>query len=401
MRLNKKIIVVLCTVFAVALISALIVVFILPKLTKEHETVTEVLQDTEPSVVKPDEIYPFTTGDVTELCNVRFRVNGRLVSDSAKTGVVDYVNDATDSEESTTRALYVSMHETDRTEVEEAVRDYMTGSYDGIYTYLDASVETDDLINYYYAVFGENVALFYSPTINQYISVIPCDGGYLYVYCDEEFYVTRDTPTRIFDNPTKTPLTTHTFSRLEQNAVDNTIKKLLDAGYTTDAQETDESPVSYESTTAELTYTNASDNETRDQLAKYDTYHWNADGTSNDTSYVLDLNSVAIKNSRWTLVESSAYSFTDNGLNLAKLYGSRTTDSLKITGVMTNKLSTPRPWVLVIELLDEDERLLGVRVVDERKHTIDGNGTMDFEMEIKANEQMQIANIKHLQFIMY
>lgn len=397
MKLNKKIIIALCGLAAV-LVIGLGAVFTVFKLIKKSEVAPTLLHQTESASDLPSEMYPLTEGDVTELYNVRFRVNGRLMSSSVKTGVVDYVHTNADDEQS---ALFVSMQEGEREDVENAVLDYMNGDYDAIYTYLDTDEDTNDLLNYYYNVMGQTVVLFYNTSSDKYISVIPCDGGYLYAYCSDEFFVTHDTPTRIFDDPTKSPLTSHSFSRLERNAVDNTVRKLLDAGYSVETPTAEDTTLNYESSTAELTYTNASDNETRDQLAKYATYHWNADGTSSDTSYVLDLTSAVIKNSRWTLVESSSYSFTDNGLNLAKLYGTRTDDSLKITGVMSNKLSTPRPWVLVVELLDENEQLLGVRVIDERKHTIDGNGSKDFELEVRADEQTQIANIRHLQFIMY
>lgn len=368
--------------------------YIQPKFFSKTSTVitkpdTQVRNDSGPGYIEP-----ITGTDVTLLYATRFRVNGKLTSVSdAKSGVSTYTDI-----EGNMHTLYAAHYPFETSVVQRAIDDYAIGDYAAIQDYLEFK-NKDNLEYLYYTLEGKFCPLIYDGESDTYATVIPYTDGYVYAYCDDEFYITEDVPTRIFGSATEDQLTTHTYSELERNASDNTIAALLEEGYGVQEDVTEKVEPNY--VTSSLTYTEDADNATRDQMALYGNYKWNNDGTSPDTSVVLDITSPSVKASEWVLKESSVYSWSDNSLRLTQLFGSRTDSDFKIAGTVTNQLKSPRPWVLVLEFLNQDGELIGVRTVDCRTKPLDAEGEDTFKLVVESGHEIPISDIYSVQFIIF
>lgn len=339
----------------------------------------------------PQSVSPLYEGDVIKLNGFNFRVEGIIEEQPA-----DYETSARYYRDDVEKNIsYIIMD--DSNDIKETIVNYINGYYTE-YKICLGLADTGDYEYYMYDVMDQTVTVLHDVATDKYYTILPMSEQYMIVTADTEFYLTTDKATIIFGNPEENPMTAHTYSTYELGAITNTQAALrkTDAGFV--ATNTTYSP---STSTNVITYTNESDDKTRAQMAKYGEYKWNSDGTSSDTKVTLDLTSAIAKASQWILASDSTYSWSDNGLSVSGLQATKSAEQFTLKGTVSNLLSTERPWVLVVKLLDDKGGLLSVKVVDMRNMPLAGKQKAEFSVLATAKEDIPVEKIKSIQFDIY
>ena len=395
MRNKKILLLAICSIVFIIVLGILLVLLISKKPTTSAtaQDVVEVTPVTEDVSREdcPNHITPLREGAVVAIKDLHFRIDGEL-----KEQPDDYDTIITYYKEDIIHTLqYFSVADT--VDVKAIIIDFINGDYTE-YKELLSINESDECVYYSYEILGQTVTLVSDTTTGLYYSIIPVGEEYLLISADTEFYLTEDRITTVLGDPEQTPMVKHTYSTYETQAIANT-KALLqesNVGFVATGN--------YGTTTSNssvITYTSEADNKTREQMAKYASYKWESDGTSKDTKLSLDLTSAIAKSSQWILSAESVYSWSDNGLKLSGLQATKSSVQFTLKGTVTNLLATERPWVLVIKLLDKDGALLKVEVVDSRSTPLSGCADTEFSILTTSSEDVDINEIKSIQFDIY
>lgn len=331
-------------------------------------------------------------GDVVKLYGYRFRVPGSLYEVPNESAVTfNYMSNETG--DNMTVHVYTG---NDMEGILTALDDYFYGDILNLMTYFPVSVLEENLDCYEQVTPEGSIAIIYNDGNQKYYMFVPISEMYLLIESDEMIYMTESAETVVFSNPADDPMTEHTYSMYEVTAIENTRNQLTDgatAGSTADLRT--------DVPTGGVSYTSEADDETRKEILNYESFKWNPDGTSDNTSASLDVNSTTAKASEWVLASQSAYSFTDNGLRLHTLRATRNNESFSVEGKVTNQLPTDRPYVLCVKFLNSQHELLGVGVVDKRPEPISGNGVAEWSYILKTDSGIDLQDIYALQFYMY
>lgn len=341
---------------------------------------------------RPDTIYDNNKGDVVKFNGYKFRIGGTLVStETVSQGYVDYIAFDGSNHSITSQLCYGN------DEILTAVDEYIQGDYKSLQNHLPVPTLDDNLECYMQDTPDGVIAEIYDLGSMKWYMFVPMTDVYMLLTSDDMIMMSRSAETVIFGDPSTDPMTTHTYSMYEANAVENTRNALTDGEY---------NPVSGEELNTEVqgtsaTYTSAADNETRKQMLNMGNYVWKPDGTSEDTNMIVDLTSTTAKASEWVLTTSSPYAFSDNALRLHSLKAVRNAEAFTVSGKLTNQLSTERPYVIIIKFLNSNDELLGLRVIDKRNEKIPPNDVADWSYILSVDSGISIGDINALQFEIY
>lgn len=355
---------------------------------KTEEAVGEIVEElptdvvTEPLVTLPEYVeVPSRKTDVCSIYGINFKLSGSILNDTgASNGIVTYSSD-----EDAITDISATRH-VDIDSAVYAVSEAIQGCYEPIQEYFSDDMLNADLEYYYYSVAGESYMMYmFAHDTEVYYSIVPCYPNYMVVESTQPFYVTLDPQTIKFGDPGKDPMKKHVRSTYEEQAVTNTLRMLASSG------DGDSSGTSL--------FNGSADVARRTKMLSYNNIDWNPDGTNNKTADSLDTTSIAAKASQWTLRATSQYTYSENGLKLYGLYGTKSNSSFSVQGTVENLFEDPRPWVIMLKYLDVDSNIVAVKVLDYTKKPIPGNGSGTFSCDITS--EIDLGAITAIQFEMY
>ena len=353
----------------------------------DNTVIDEWLPDTDIETV-----YEERQGDVVNIYNYKFRVPGTLFEiPSRSASMFNYI--ALESGDTLTVSCSQLL---DLDAVKEAITDYYYGDFDGLLTYLPVNVQEDNITCYSQSTFDGEVPILYNEGDETYYMFVVASDVCLLMSSHEMLYLTNDAETVIFGDPSKDPMTYHTYNMYETTAIENTRNKLTDGTYVG-------TPNDMHTATSQANndYTSEADNTTRRQMISNASYTWNGDGTSSDTTSTIDITSPTAKASEWVLTTQTSYSYTDNALKLHTLKATRNASMFVVDGSVTNQLSSVRPYVMLIKFLDSDGQLLYVGVVDKRPEPIEGNGVSEWSYTLNSDTGVDLYEVYSLMFELY
>lgn len=325
------------------------------KYGKSHVTIDEIYEYEEIE-------YPVDNGDVVSITdyNIHVRVNGTVTDDSyADYGHITY---ASANQGNVPQKLNIEVRTTNTEEWRNAILDYFEGNETAILDYSGIAYKVDNCKFYQESAKTGRIASLFNGGTSLYYMFYDATDSIVILSSTEPFAVTTDKVTVHYGNPKANPMTYHTYSNYEVLAAANTRRELLDG----DKDEDSKSPYQTDKVTGTSeTYTSTSDNNKRRQMVSYNSYKWNKDGTSDNTTLTLDISSAAAIASQWVLT-AETYNYENAGLKLYGLGGSRSNSELIISGTISNSIDAERPYVIVLKYLNQNNELLGITVLDYR-----------------------------------
>lgn len=341
---------------------------------------------------QPSVIYDNNKGDVVKFNGYKFRIGGTLLdTESISQGYTDYVAFDGNNHNISSQLCYGN------DDLLDAIDAFIQGDYVPIQGFIPVPTIDVNLECYIQDTPEGVLAEVYDAGSEKWYMFVPLTDVYMLLTADDMIMMSRSAETVIFGDPSRDPMTEHTYSMYESNAIENTRNALTDGEYLPSADE----DLNTEVQGSSATYTSAADNETRKQMLNMGNYNWKSDGTSEDTNMIVDLTSTTAKASEWVLTTSSPYAFADNALRLHSLKAVRNAESFTVTGKLTNQLSSERPYVIIVKFLNSDSELLGLRVIDKRNEKIPPNDVADWAYVLSADSGVSIGDINALQFEVY
>lgn len=366
----------------------------------------------------PEVTGPDAKGDIVEIDENRFQINGTATPNATKAGYV-YYSSATDSNAS----HYVQYKEViDKNSVDgfhKSLTSYFEGNAEGLVSLLGINTQAENVTAYQQTFTDGAIPVLYDEGSEQYFMYLDCGTTYYLLQCDEPFIVSDAKVTMHYNSAGDDPMTAHAWSTYEAGAIDNTRQKMMSkddqlSSYT-NPSELEVGQANSGTTSVDMSgneYTNQSDTSTatelymtpedeaaREIILSYGTKKFLADGSAEDGSTNIDISSTSALASQWVLTETQ-YTYTDYGITLNGLSGRRTSTLFEINGVASNTISSTRPWVLCVKFMGEDNTLLGVKVIDNRNNPIPADGTSDFSVQLGASDEIDFAKIVAIQFAM-
>lgn len=372
----------------------------------------------------PEVTYPNEHGDVVEIDENRFQVNGEAVANTSTQAGYCYYASADDSNAS----HYIQYKEVvDKGSVDgfhNALVSYFEGDKAGLTTLLPVNTVEENVQAFQQTFTDGAIPVLYDSGSEMYFMFLDCVSSYYLLQCDEPFVVSEDKVTLHYGNAGDDPMRTHAWSTYEAGAIDNTRRALADKdsvlnSYTNPdldnigssagqasagAPSIDQSGNEYTNTSEvdsqSQLYMTPEDDAARELLVSYGSKKFGEDGTAEDGSTTIDISSTSALASQWVLTETQ-YSYTDYGITLNGLSGRRTSSLFEINGSASNTLSASRPWVLCIKFMGENNVLLGVKVIDNRNSPIPADGVSEFSVQLGASDEIEFSRIVAIQFAVH
>lgn len=358
---------------------------------------TEATQVAEVNENEPTLLDDFIVGDVVKLFDLCFQVNG-IVTEvyTPSYGYATYhcISDETGEDE----AVTIEAVEADcvTLELNDAIVAYQHGEPGDLLPY--TNIKSEQLECFGYESYDGYVPIIHDLESDVYTMVVPMEtNSYMQVTSKRDFRLVNESPTAVYTDPGTHAMTDYTYSTYEISAINNTKSAILGDAFLPEVAESVDVSTEVESGK----YTSMPDQYIREAMLKYETYKWEKDGTTKDSTDILDISSAATLASQWTLSESSSYSWVNCGLKLSGLSGVKSNDGFAIKGTVTNMLNNDRPWVLVIKYIDGSGNLLGVRCVDRTTDTIAPFEDTTFTHTVPADKEVDVNAIKAVQFEIY
>lgn len=378
------------------------------KIMSDTTELTTISKNAGSATVSIDEKYPYEEltgvdpeGDVIKLsdADVKIQING-ICTDSNKDsyGIYKYAQ----SETKVSQTMTVEHRKQDFEALSAAYDSYLYGDKMALAKAAGIVLEETNAKFFVQHYREFDVPFVYSEGTLTYTAFIPLNEEFLLVSAKDPFYVSSDKISVHYGDPSQDPQRSHTYSKYEELASLNQIRMLMENKVKDENGVLDEIDTPYQTSgvlgTAE-TYTSKADNATRAQLVSYAEYDWKENGTSSETSMMVDTTSVRAKQSEWKLT-STVYSYEYAGLQLLNLSGQRTSSMLTISGTIMNQVDAERPYVIVVKFIGEDDVLLGLQVIDNRESPLKASAHAEFTASVKA-EDVKIADVVAIQFDIY
>lgn len=348
---------------------------------------------------------PDVYGDVFAISgysNIRVKINGVLTSTSPDFyGSYTYSSINDNASESVNVSHMQSGYETFR----NAYIDYLNGVPESLLDSYGFPYREEN-ITYYQQSYADYVVpvIFNDATKLYYMFIDTDDETFFVITCKEPISLTKEKATVHYGDPAKNVMLYHTYSKYEEWAAEKQLLALedTDKNKNTSGVNTDNNPyTSGDVVGTSETYTSSSDNSKRALMATYGNYTWKADGTSDQTSTILDISSDSAKKSEWN-IKSTSYSYSVAGLSIIKLSARAENGTFSLTVYVNNTLAAERPYVAVIKYLDASGNLIGVKAVDKRSTPIEANGVDNFTVDINSTtDNCKIEDINSIQFEIY
>lgn len=365
--------------------------------------------------------YPDDSGDIVAIDENKFKINGKSSNTGSDSSGYVYYSSVDDSNASHYIEYSEVLDSGSVSSFHDALGKYFEGDLDVILPLLPVQA-VDGNIKAYQQTFTDGaIPVLYDAGSGQYIMLLDCISSYYVLTCDEPFIVSDARVTMHYGNAADDPLTEHAWSTYEAGAIDNTRRALLDedaalgsytdpgtvttntnqngGGSYTDSNGDSYTPASEVAESSAL-YVTPEDDAARELLVSYGSKTFSEDGTADDGSGAIDISSTSAVASQWVLTETQ-YSYTDYGITLNGLSGRRTSTLFEINGSASNTISAARPWVLCIKFMGEDNKLLGVKVIDNRSNPIPADGVSDFTMQLGASDNIEFSDIVAVQFAVH
>lgn len=358
----------------------------------------------------PDAPEPEARGDVISIDENRFKINGISSDDSYNTqpGYVYY------STFETNLSRFVQFEEVlDSNKVDlfhNALVDYFSGNASAFLSIMSANMLEENIIAYQQNFTEGAVPVFWDEGTGRYYLLLDCVTSYYVVSSMDPILVTDASATVHYAKASDDPLTSHSWSTYEAGAIDNTRQALMDSedGEMTAYTQSNVGEVYTDSTGQNYTmesntqsntqlYASEADEQARAVLVSYSNKEFDELGNALDGSCKLDISSTTAMRSQWLLTQTQ-YSFTDNGITINGLSGSRSSSAFEISGNASNTISSRRPWVLCVKFMGENNTLLGVRVVDNRSNPIPADGVSYFTVNLDSSDNIDFSKIVAIQF---
>ena len=355
----------------------------------------------------PDAPEPDVSGDVVAIDENRFKIHGTTSADTEIQANYVYYADLEDSSSKYVR--YEEVLDTNKLDAfHNALVRYFSGDNGAFVDLLPVNTTDDSIIAYQQNFTDGAIPVMYDSMSENYFMFLDCGTSYYRLQCEDPFVVTDAKVTVHYASAADDPLLSHAWSTYEAGAIDNTRQSLMDGAgnkaYDSENKYTDANGNTYTGTSnikpSSTTYLSEADDQARALLVSYGNKIFNEQGLSDDGSGAIDISSIEALKSQWLLTETQ-YSYTDNGITINGLSGSRSSTSFEISGNATNALSSSRPWVLCIKFMGDGGKLLGVKVIDNRSNPIPAKGVSYFTMSLTPEEGIQFADIVALQFAVH
>lgn len=340
--------------------------------------------------------------------DIKLRINGKLTDDSMSTyGKYVYSSAKSHSE----KTLEVTDKTSNVDKFHEALAAFWKGDTSLLFT-SDATglvFDTNDVTWSQCSSSKGNVPIAYVESSKTYYMFVDCDktekdkAHFIYITSEEPFTLTDDKVTVHYGDPKANPQTTHSYDAIYETwAASATVKEKMNDTETVDSYNaTTDKYASTSSSGTASTYTSTSDDDIRKKMVSLSDYTFTADGKSDETSLIVDISSDNAKASQWTLT-SSSYSYSYAGLKVYALQGNRTSDSFYVEGTISNTLDAVRPYVIVVKYLDSNNKLLGVKVIDNRESPLSSKDAATFNISISpTRDKIDIQKITSVMFEVY
>lgn len=340
---------------------------------------------------------PEEKGDVIRLkdTNVRVQING--VQSNKQADSLNYVayKSLTDK---VNKTITIEERTSGIADMRNAVNEFWHDEPAALLNAYGMSYDESEMNYYQQSYKTGNIPVAFNVRTNTYYMFVDCDKTFVVISCDEPFIVTDGIVTAKYGDPSKDVMKSHTYSKYEEFAAENTRRELLEK----EEMESTENPYKEGDVIGTSdTYTSKKDNQTRDQIVAYTKFEWKEDGTCKNTTTKIDLTSEEAKKSEWVLTQTT-YSYTHAGLTLSNLSAKRSSTEFTIGGNVNNTLDAERPYVIAIKFMGADNTLLGLKVIDKRNKPLDKKGVATFETTVTAEkDKIDTAKIVAVQFELY
>lgn len=349
--------------------------------------------------------FTYTEGDVISVSTgedskpLKVKLSGVMTDDSYQDYGYYYYSDP-DNISATLTVLNGDLTE----DISSAVHDFWYGDTSRLFpTITGGQSNSSDLTFYQCSLpIGDYPAL-YDPNTKLFYMLVTNSERYTILQAPNPFILTTDKVTVHFGDPSINYPTAHSYSSYETLAAENTIRKIKEKEAAGDEEVVFDNPYqTAPETQNDMTSTNYvtdTDNSRRDQMVKLGEYTWDSEGHSTETSLTVDISSVSALQSQWVLTATS-YTYEVAGLRISALNANRSSSLFTISGNINNTLTMERPYVMVLKFLDSQNKLLGIKVLDNRYPPLSPQGVNVFSVSVGADE-FPIANIASVMFDCY
>ena len=335
-------------------------------------------------------------GDVIQIKNslLKVLINGQLTdSDKADYGRYDYSQLGTNY----AKSFFVEDRSSNFETFKKAYDAYFNGDPGALFDAYGVAYQPENLTFYQQSYREYMIPFIHNEATHSYYAFLPEGDKFYVMSCEDVFNISTDKVSVHYGNAKLNPQLKHTYSDYEQLAAANTIAKLIQKKKEIESME---SPyVSAGVTGTAETYTSSSDNNLRKQMVSYTNYDWAPDGTAEGTTLTIDTTSARAKASEWVLT-ATTYSYTNAGLQVLNLQGTKSSTKLEISGNILNTLETERPYVVVVKYVNEARELVGIEVIDNRTNALLGNSYHNF-MSALYSKDADIESVVAVQFEVY
>ena len=353
----------------------------------------------------PDAPEPYIGGDVVAIDENRFRINGTTSDDlDVQQNYVYYSNFEDNSSCFLQYEEILDKNAIDRFHI--ALQDYFSGDSSAFLQLIPVNTTPEAITAYQQNFTDGAIPVFYDNFTQNYFMFLDCVTSYYRLQCTEPFVISDDKVTVHYASAADDPLTEHAWSTYEAGAIDNTRQQLMDGTLDSYTQSgyVDGSGNQYTGNSNlqsnDALYMSDADEQARALLVSYGNKKFDEKGNALDGSGAIDISSVVAQRSQWLLTETQ-YSFTDNGITINGLSGSRSSSYFELSGNATNTVSSSRPWALCVKFMGEGNTLLGVKVIDNRSNPIPADGVSYFTVKLDSSDDIVFGDIVAVQFAVH
>lgn len=335
-------------------------------------------------------------GDVIQMKNSQLKVQiSGVLTDREKSeyGRYDYSQIGTN----TSKSFFIEDRSSNFDEFKEAYDAYFADNPSMLFDVYGVAYQPENLTYYQQSYREYTIPIIHNEATKSYYAFLPEGENFYIMSCEDVFNISTEKVTVHYGNPKLDPQMRHTYSDYEELAAKNTIEDLIQKKKELEDME---SPyVSSGVTGTADTYTSSSDNNLRKQMVSYGDYEWGADGTAEGTTLTIDTTSAKARASEWVLTETT-YAYTNAGLQILNLQGTKSATKLEISGNILNTLETERPYVVIVKYVNEARELVGLEVIDNRTNALLGNSYQSFISAIYSSNA-DLDSIVAVQFEVY
>lgn len=361
----------------------------------------------------PEAPEPNAGGDIVSIDENRFQINGLTTNDSHNIQKNYVYYSAIDDHNASRFIQYEEVLDTAKVDqFHAALTSYFSGDAGAFVPLLSVNTTPEAIVAYQQNFTDGAIPMFYDDTTGNYFMLLDCVSSYYVLSCVDPFAVSDAKVTVHYASAADDPLTEHSWSTYEAGAIDNTRQQLMDSNSTLGSYTQSDIGQTYTDTAGnqytgnsqiqsnnEL-YMSDADEQARAVLVSYGTKKFDEAGNAEDGSGSIDISSVTAMKSQWLLTQTQ-YSFTDNGITINGLSGSRSSSSFEVSGNATNTIRSSRPWVLCVKFMGEDNKLLGVKVIDNRSNPIPADGVSYFTVNLDSSDDIVFSDIVAIQFAVH